>query len=358
MEATGFHGSANFPLVAGEDAARPIGVIAFDFDRDRELAPDEVHFLATLAGLCAQAMDRTLVYAAERRARVEAEAARASAEEARRGADAANRAKSDFLAVMSHELRTPLNAIAGHVQLVEMGLHGPVTDAQTEALGRVARAQRHLLGLINDVLNYARLESGRVEYTLREVHVAETVREVLPMVEPMFDAKGVALRLQLPGDEPGAPPAMVWADREKLSQILLNLLSNAVKFTEPGGRVTVAVVQPEGGVPASDAVLLSVTDTGAGIPSDKLESVFQPFVQLNRGLSSTHEGTGLGLAISRDLARGMGGNLFVESEVGSGSTFTLVLRRTTLPTGEPTDRRTRMQHREGAERRGAGEQRG
>ena len=351
MLETGFHGTALFPLVAGDGTTPPIGAIAFDFDHDHEFTPDEIHFLATIADLGAQAMDRALAYAAERRARIEAETVRAAAEDARNAADAANRAKSDFLAVMSHELRTPLNAIAGHVQLVEMGLHGPVTDAQAEALGRVARAQRHLLGLINDVLNYARLESGRVEYTLREVSLVETVREALPMVEPLFAAKDLALVVEMPRDDEEQHDAQVWADREKLAQILLNLLSNAAKFTEPGGRVTVELVGVADGSAPSEAAVLRVSDTGVGIPPDKRESVFQPFVQLNRGLTSTHEGTGLGLAISRDLARGMGGNLTVDSTPGIGSTFTLVLRRTTRADGVPIDRRSRMQRRDGADRR-------
>ena len=126
----------------------------------------------------------------------------------------------------------------------------------------------------------------------------------------------------------------MWADREKLSQILINLLSNAAKFTDTGGTVTVAVVSPDDGTMSSNTVQLCVSDTGAGIPADKLESVFQPFVQLNRVLSSTHEGTGLGLAISRDLARGMGGNLFVESAVGQGSRFEIRLP-TWRPAGTP-----------------------
>ena len=352
IDATGVQGSALLPLVVGDGVPAPIGVLGVDFESERDLLPDELHFLSTIADLCAQAMDRALTYAAERRARLDAEAVRATAEEARGAADAANRAKSDFLAVMSHELRTPLNAIAGHVQLVEMGLHGPVTDAQTEALGRVTRAQRHLLGLINDVLNYARLESGRVEYTLREVPIAETVRDALPMVEPLLAAKRLVLQVELPDDDGAGQPVLVWADREKLAQILLNLLSNAAKFTEPGGRVTVELVPLADGAAPGEAAVLRVSDTGVGIPPDKRESVFQPFVQLNRGLASAHEGTGLGLAISLDLARGMGGELTVESEPGRGSTFTLVLRRTTLGSGAPTDRRSRTQpRRDGAERR-------
>jgi signal transduction histidine kinase len=265
------------------------------------------------------------------------------AESARLVAEDANRAKSQFLATMSHELRTPLNAIAGYVQLLALGLHGPVTDAQRDALERIDRAQRHLLGLINDVLNYARLEGGRVEYDLRSVLVADVVRDVWAMVEPQFTAKRLAFEVRLPEDA-GRPPVPVWADREKLVQILLNLLSNAVKFTPAErdtssgpvrGHVLVELSDRDGG-DAGDAgatddhspyVYLRISDTGVGIPESKLARVFEPFVQVRSELTRETGGTGLGLAISRDLARGMGGDLRVRSTEGAGSTFTLVLRR-------------------------------
>jgi signal transduction histidine kinase len=241
-------------------------------------------------------------------------------EAARAGAEAASLAKTQFLATMSHELRTPLNAIGGHVQLVELGIHGPVTPAQHGALDRVQRAQRHLLGLINDVLNYAKLEAGRVEYDLAPVVLADLVADVAPMIEPQLAAKRHAYAVALDG----VADAVALADREKARQVLLNLLSNAAKFTPPGGRVTVAAA----GVPGRpDLVALRVADTGPGIPADQLERVFEPFVQVRTGLTREHDGTGLGLAISRDLARGMGGDLTAESTPGEGSTFTLTLRR-------------------------------
>ncbi|HEX8696768.1 MAG TPA: PAS domain-containing sensor histidine kinase [Longimicrobium sp.] len=239
-------------------------------------------------------------------------------ERQRAAAEEANRAKSSFLAVMSHELRTPLNAIAGYVQLLEMGIHGPVTEAQLLALGRIGRSQQHLLRLINDVLNLARIESGRVEYVLEDVDLAELLATVAPMVEPQLAARGLALEV---GVEPGV---VAWADREKVQQVVINLLSNAIKFTPQGGRVSVnAASRPE----RPDVVYLRVADTGIGIPPELQASVFEPFVQVDMSRTRRSEGTGLGLAISRDLARGMGGDLRVRSEEGRGSTFTLTLPR-------------------------------
>jgi signal transduction histidine kinase/CHASE1-domain containing sensor protein len=243
--------------------------------------------------------------------------ARHDAELARHEAERANQAKSEFLAAMSHELRTPLNAIGGHVQLIEMGIHGPVTDAQREALARVQRSGSHLLSLINDVLNFAKLEAGRVEYEICDVPLADVAADVVPMVEPQFAAKGLTCRTDVRAD------ALAHADPEKVRQILLNLLSNAVKFTEHGG---VTVDAPE--CPDADGMVsLRVADTGVGIPRDKQAAIFDPFVQVHRRLSNSTEGTGLGLAISRDLARGMGGELTVESAPGEGSRFTLTLPR-------------------------------
>jgi PAS domain S-box-containing protein len=296
---------------------------------------------------------REQALAAERAARAEAEAARADAEDA-------NRAKSQFLANMSHELRTPLNAIGGYAQLLDMGLHGPVTDAQRGALARVEGAQRRLLALINDVLNYAKLEGGRVEYTLGVVDVRDVVADVTPLVEPQLAAKGLALDVRLPDG-----PCTVWADREKLGQVLVNLLSNATKFTDARdpvtgapGRVTVAVASRRG---AADAVFLRVTDTGRGIPRDKQAAIFEPFVQVRAGAGSAYaqatEGTGLGLAISRDLARGMGGELRVRSREGDGAAFTVALRRA-VPGGDTAlDRRTREDRRREAERRSGADRR-
>ena len=237
-------------------------------------------------------------------------------ERQRARADEANRAKGDFLAVMSHELRTPLNAIGGYVQLLELGIHGPLTGEQREALERTARSQRHLLRLVNDVLNFARVESGRVEYHTGGVGLAEVVASVMPMVDPQLGAKALRTDIVVP------PDLVASADEEKVQQILLNLLTNAIKFTPAGGRI--AIVGAREGVPA-ERVALHVSDTGIGIPAGQLDGVFEPFVQVDVSHTRRNEGTGLGLAISRDLARGMRGDLTVRSEVGLGSTFTLTL---------------------------------
>lgn len=234
-------------------------------------------------------------------------------ERARAQADEANEAKSHFLASMSHELRTPLNAIGGYAQLLDMGVHGELTPPQREAVDRIARSQRHLLRLVNEVLNLARIEAGRVDYTITDIPVSAMIESVRPIVEPLIAAAGLSCAFD-------AADVRVRSDRDKAQQILINLLTNATKFTPAGGRITLRT-EPDG-----DArVLLRVTDTGIGISADKLSSIFEPFVQVRSSEQPQREGTGLGLAISRDLARGMGGDLTAESTPGAGSTFTLAL---------------------------------
>jgi signal transduction histidine kinase len=244
----------------------------------------------------------------------ESERARADAEAARAEAEAANRSKSEFLAVMSHELRTPLNAIGGYAELLEMGVRGPISPQQREDLARIQSNQQHLLGLINEVLNYARIETGALHYHLVDVPVADLLAGLEPLVAPQLATRSLDYTVH-----PCPPDLSARADREKLLQILLNLLSNAIKFTEPGGSVEISCDRE------AARVLVRVLDTGIGIPTEQLERVFEPFVQVNAALTRAHEGTGLGLAISRDLARGMGGDLTVQSRLGAGSVFTLSL---------------------------------
>jgi len=253
------------------------------------------------------------------RARREVERLLADSQRARAEAEAASRAKSEFLAVMSHELHTPLNAIGGYAELMEMGIRGPVTAQQREDLARIQRSQRHLLGLVNEVLSYAKLEPGSVHYDLRDVRIRDAAAEVEGLILPQARAKGLALAVA------ERPPALaVRADPDKLRQVLVNLLSNAIKFTDGReGRPARVEVTCEGG--PDGRVRIRVRNTGIGIATDQLERIFEPFVQVRADLTRTAEGTGLGLAISRDLARGMGGDLTAESAPGGGSTFTLTL---------------------------------
>ncbi|HUQ83148.1 MAG TPA: ATP-binding protein [Gemmatimonadaceae bacterium] len=246
----------------------------------------------------------------------EAQAARSDAERAKTEAETANRAKGDFLAMMSHELRTPLNAIAGYAELIEMGIHGPVTDAQRDALNRIARSQAHLLTLINDVLNFARIDAGQITYVVKDVRMSDTLGGLEPLVGPQVAAR--RLTFAYDGCDVGIVAA---ADPDKVRQVVINLLSNAVKYTTEGGRVELSCDADE------SVVRVHVRDTGPGIEAEQLPVIFEAFVQGHRALNRPNEGVGLGLAISRDLARGMGGDVTVTTELGVGSTFTLVLPR-------------------------------
>lgn len=251
--------------------------------------------------------------------------------EARAEAEAANRAKAEFLSVMSHELRTPLNAIAGHVQLIDLELHGPVTEAQRQALARIAKSQHQLLVLVNDVLNLSRIEAGQMEYAEEELELGPLVREVVDGMAPVFTRSNLTASVSLPPGD--SPPLNVRADGDKVRQILVNLLTNALKFTRAGGSVTISA----GESPSKPGMLtVTVRDTGLGIAAVRLRQVFEPFGQEPRSTTRHLDGTGLGLAISRDLARAMGGDLQAESVPGEGSTFTLELPRATQVTAVPS----------------------
>jgi signal transduction histidine kinase len=234
-------------------------------------------------------------------------------------ADAANRSKAEFLAVMSHELRTPLNSIGGYVDLLEMELRGPLTDAQKSDLSRIKRSQEHLLGIINDILNFTRLEATELTFDIIDVPLRALLADLEAVVSSLARAKSLKYRCDFPSSS-----VYVRSDPDKLRQIMINLLSNAVKFTPESGRVRVSCRVKDG------LISIRVEDNGPGIPADKQEAVFEPFVQLNRGLTRTTDGTGLGLAISRGLARGMGGDILLKSDIGRGSVFTV-----TVPVGTP-----------------------
>lgn len=300
LEATGHHANAIVPLIVDE---RVIGALGVAYSAPRDFSVEDRALLQSTAQHAALAIERARLLEAERASR--------------EAAESANQAKSEFLAVMSHELRTPLNAIGGYADLIEMGIRGPVTPEQQADLQRIQHSQRHLLGLINGVLNYARLEGGHAHYDVSDVQVDELLATCEALVAPQARARNVALAF-------GGCPAeiSVRADGEKVRQVVLNLLSNALKFTEPGGRVELTCTCE---TTSSAPVRISVRDTGSGIPATQLERIFQPFVQLDARLTRTRDGTGLGLAISRDLARGMGGDLTVESTPNTGSTFTLAL---------------------------------
>ena len=236
-------------------------------------------------------------------------------------ADAANRSKAEFLTVMSHELRTPLNSIGGYVDLLEMELRGPLTKAQKSDLARIRRSQHHLLGIINDILNFTRLEATEVKFDIIDVPLRALIADLDAVVSSLARAKSLSYRCNSP-----AGTVYVRADPDKLRQIIINLLSNAMKFTPEGGRVRLSSTLNQ------KSVSIHVEDNGPGIPRDKHEAVFEPFVQLDRGLTRTTDGTGLGLAISRGLARGMGGDVQLRSDVGVGSVFTVTIPLTPIHT--------------------------
>ena len=282
-----------------QNRGRVVGGLLVRFNAPRVFSPGDRSFMSALSRIAAEAFERARLFEAERSARTAAESA--------------NRAKAAFLASMSHELRTPLQAALGFAQLLRSGVFGPINQEQSEALARVERSQTHLAGLIDDILDFARLEAGRVRVLLEAVQAKEIIDELVPLVEPQAVLKQISMSAQSPEG------LVVAVDRQRMRQVMINLVGNAIKFTDPGGAVRI-VARPEG-----NRVRFDVHDNGVGIPADRLKEIFEPFVQVDDALTRTASGAGLGLAISRDLARAMGGELTVQSESGKGSVFSVSL---------------------------------
>jgi signal transduction histidine kinase/PAS domain-containing protein len=313
------------PLVARK---KLLGAITFvNAQHGDSYSTEEIQLAEDLAGRGALALDNAQVYDL--------------ALVLQRSAETANKAKTAFLSAMSHELRTPLNAIGGYIELLDMGLRGPVTERQHADFARVKVSQQHLALLITEILTFARVESGQVSYEITDVKACDALQHAIELVEPLFGQKGLVFD-GISGDQ----TVVARADSERVTQILVNLLSNAIKFTPSGGHISADC----GATP--DAVTLRISDTGRGIPAGKHETIFEPFIQLKEGLAERESGVGLGLAISRDLARAMNGDLAVESNEGKGSRFTLSLPRSDESPG--TDRRRRVAERRSGrpERRG------
>ena len=340
----GLHGAFGFPVLAGDEF---VGVIEF-FHRDI-WEPDQplLESVQAIGSDTAQAVRRVQAEGERDRALEEVERvnfhlqqANAALTERTAEAEGASRAKSDFLANMSHELRTPINAIIGYSDLLEMGVTGPVTDAQKAQLKRIQTSSRHLLGLIEDILDLSKIEAGRIEVARERGRVGDPIEAALALVEPQATERGLELVNRCSGE---AADQFYIGDEDRVRQILANLLSNAVKFTEPGGRIMVSCLPTasgeregvSGGALGRSRVSIRVEDSGIGIAAERLESIFDPFVQVETERTRTKGGTGLGLSISRQLARLMGGEVSVTSEPQRGSVFTLTLPRV-VETAAPT----------------------
>jgi len=260
-----------------------------------------------------QALNRSLNARVAQRTR-ELELALHGEQVARKEAEAANRIKSELFARLSHEFRTPLHAVSGYLEILQQNIHGNLNEEQRRDVERIHQAQEHLLTLVNMILDFAKLEGGPIELSMAEIPIEETLRGSEALVAPQFAKKGVRYT-----HRKGDPTLSVFADREKVQQIVVNLLANAVKFTSAGGGVELDWRVED------ESLVVRVRDTGVGVPTDKIEQIFEPFVQLRAPGSVPTGGTGLGLAISRDLARAMGGEVSATSTVGVGSVFTLML---------------------------------
>jgi signal transduction histidine kinase len=270
--------------------------------------------------------ERVDLLAMEQQARANAERARSEAEIARAEAERANNSKTDFLAVMSHELRTPLTAIMGYEELLSDGITGPVSELQRQQLGRINASARHLLGLIDEILTFARVDIGRERVRWESMSVNHTLGDAAALVEPMAAAKSIHFYIHLLDEDQA-----IQTDGTKLRQMLVNLLSNGIKFTDRGEvRVNCSV--------NNGALEVRIADTGVGIPAENIEDIFEPFWQAEQTATRKTGGTGLGLSVTRKLARLLGGDVTVASRMGAGTTFVLTLPMK-APAGESIRRR-------------------
>jgi signal transduction histidine kinase len=337
-----------FPAVAGEsaeiDVVRPGGesvcVELRVVDTDWEGNPARLVSLRDVTDR-KRAEERATQLERERLCRAEAEAA--------------NRAKSEFLAMMSHELRTPLNAVIGYAELLQLGIAGALTEDQLAQITRILTSARHLLGLVNEVLDLAQVDEGRLSVQISVARADHAAEAALALVQPIAEARGVSIYATHPpalDSQVDDASATYEGDEVRVRQILVNLLTNAVKFTEPGGRVVVACgvakqPDPEARLRGPGPwVYLRVEDTGVGIPPDQIAAIFDPFVQVVAGRTRPKDGSGLGLTISRRLARLMKGDLSVRSKLGEGSAFTLW-----LPAATPAAHQTARWHGESPDAR-------
>jgi signal transduction histidine kinase len=298
------------PLVA---RGRAFGAMSFTYtDSGRTFTEDDLELAMELSRRTSVAIDNAVIYRRSIALRLEAEAA--------------SNAKSDFLAKMSHEIRTPINAMMGYAELLEMGISGPVTDGQSKQLARIRASGEHLTSLVNEMLDLAKIEAGRMAVDPVTAITGDVAEAALVAIRPQATAKGV----EISSTPSGNPRAGYIGDPQRVQQILINLLSNAVKFTGAGGAVVVKCGNHFGrgpGTPDAEVewACISVEDTGVGIAMEDLDRIFQPFMQVENGYTRAHGGTGLGLTISRSLAQIMGGDITVESVLGRGSRFTLWL---------------------------------
>jgi signal transduction histidine kinase len=228
--------------------------------------------------------------------------------------EAASRHKSEFLANMSHELRTPLNAIIGFSEVLAERMFGEINEKQSEYLQDILTSGRHLLALINDILDLSKVEAGRFELDLDQFHLPTALNNALTLVRERASRRGITLEVAV-----DAGLGNIIGDERKIRQILLNLLSNAVKFTPEGGRVGVTATGADG------AITISVSDSGIGIAPDDQEAIFEEFRQVRRDDTRKQEGTGLGLTLAKKFVELHGGRIWVTSQLGEGSTFTFTL---------------------------------